>query len=146
MRPAFKKNIFPILLIWFFLLIDLFSKHFIYNLGYLSNFSIIYPSFNYWISWSIPVNSLVSILVAIFALFLFIYAYSKKYIGLRAFVLLVSGAIWNVLDRIFLWWVRDFLMPFSWFPIFNFADIFLTLWLILYLYSEIFTWKSKSKI
>lgn len=145
MKPTFKQIILPIILIWFFLAIDLLTKYFFYDLKILESLLFINPVLNTWVSRSIPVHAIISIIIAIFALVLFIWLYFKKYISLIITTLLIAGTLWNMIDRIWLWGVRDFLMPFDWFPIFNIADIFLNLWVVVYLRKEFFTWKSKLK-
>lgn len=145
MKPTLKQIILPIILIWLFLSIDLLTKYFFYDLKIAESFSFIHPVLNHWASRSMPVNSIISIVIAIFALVLFIWLYFKKYISLTIVTLLVAGTLWNMIDRIWLWGVRDFLMPFDWFPVFNIADVFLNLWIIIYLRKEFFTWKNKLK-
>lgn len=127
------------------LFIDLISKYLFFDLQLAQNLIFINPVLNSWISRSIPVHSIISIVIAIFALGFFIWLYIKKYIWFFVTSLLIAGTIWNMIDRILLWGVRDFLMPFDWFPIFNLADVFLNLWIIVYLRKEFFTWKSVLK-
>lgn len=145
MKPTLKQILSLIILIWLFLSIDLLTKYFFYDLKIAENLSFIHPVLNHWASRSMPVHAMISIAIAIFALVLFIWLYSKKYISLIIATLLVAGTLWNMIDRIRLWGVRDFLMPFDWFPVFNVADIFLNLWVVVYLRKEFFTWKSKLK-
>ncbi len=145
MKPTLKQIILLIILIWLFLSIDLLTKYFFYDLKIAESLSFIYPVLNHGVSWSMPVHAMISVAIAIFALALFIWLYSKKYISLFIAILLIAGTLWNMIDRIRLWWVRDFLMPFDWFPVFNIADIFLNLWVVVYLRKEFFTWKSKLK-
>lgn len=53
---------------------------------------------------------------------------------IAGFSLMVGGAIGNMIDRLFLGYVRDFIeLRFIDFPIFNFADIFLTVGVICYM-------------
>jgi len=145
MKSAFKKTILLIILIWIFLSIDLLTKYFFYDLKIAESLLFINPVLNTWVSRSIPVHAIISIAIAIFALVLFIWLYFKKYISLIIATLLIAGTLWNMIDRIRLWWVRDFLMPFDWFPVFNIADVFLNLWVVAYLRKEFFTWKNKLK-
>lgn len=145
MKSIFKKTILLIILIWLFLFIDLLTKYFFYDLKIAESLLFINPVLNTWVSRSIPVHAIISIAIAIFALVLFIWLYFKKYISLIIATLLIAGTLWNMIDRIRLWGVRDFLMPFDWFPVFNIADIFLNLWVVAYLRKEFFTWKNKLK-
>jgi len=50
-----------------------------------------------------------------------------------AFWLILAGAIWNAYERIFLWEVTDFIWV-QYFSVFNLADSFITLWVLLYFY------------
>lgn len=145
MKPTLKKTISLIILIWLLLSIDLLTKYFFYDLKIAESLLFINPVLNTWVSRSIPVNAIISIVIAVFALFFFSWLYFKKHISLVIAIFLISWTLWNMIDRILLWWVRDFLMPFDWFPVFNIADIFLNLWVVVYLRKEFFTWKSKLK-
>ncbi len=51
------------------------------------------------------------------------------------YIFLISGIVGNLIDRIILGYVRDFI-GIKYFSIFNFSDIYLTLVIILFLYSE----------
>lgn len=79
---------------------------------------------------------LLTIISLIFVVGFFAYdyfTYSKNFFNTASFVLIVGGAIGNLIDRLFLSYVRDFIkFDFISFPIFNFADICLTFGLILY--------------
>ena len=58
---------------------------------------------------------------------------------------MLAGAIGNLLDRLFLGYVRDFVDTFIFgydFPIFNIADCALTIGVILWLYAE---WKEEQR-
>ena len=50
------------------------------------------------------------------------------------FILVISWALWNWYERIFNWKVIDFLAINN-FSIFNLADVYITLGVLLYLYS-----------
>ncbi len=145
MKLTLKKIIFPIILIWFLLVIDLLTKYFFYDLKIAENLFFIHPILNTGISRSLPIHSVISIIIAFFAILLFAWLYFKNKIAGWIMAFLIAWTIWNMIDRIFLWGVRDFLMPFQWFPIFNIADIFLSIWVGVYLWKEFFTWKNKLK-
>lgn len=73
--------------------------------------------------------------------FVFVDFYYKSSNGwyIAGFSLMVGGAIGNMIDRIFLGYVRDFIeLKFIDFPIFNFADIFLTVGVICYIVYLVF--------
>lgn len=57
-------------------------------------------------------------------------------------IFLLSGAIGNLIDRIIFGAVTDFFAFWS-FPIFNFADIFVTLGMVFFLWDEFFRTKKK---
>ena len=64
-----------------------------------------------------------------------------------AFALILTGAIGNLIDRVFLGYVRDFVQFAFWqeFPIFNVADICLTFGVILFVIFVLFLDKNPSK-
>lgn len=70
------------------------------------------------------------VLIAVIAVVWFIKHQQKNWILKLAFTLIVSGAVSNVLDRIYFGYVRDFIYIF-WGNIFNLADIYITLGIIL---------------
>ena len=53
-----------------------------------------------------------------------------------AYSILLAGAIGNLIDRIFLGYVRDFISIWVW-PVFNIADIAITIGIIIIIYNEI---------
>ena len=63
------------------------------------------------------------------------------------FSFIAGGAIGNLIDRIFLGGVRDFLMFDFWpeFPIFNMADVFLCVGVVIFAIYLIFCFNEKSK-
>jgi len=67
-----------------------------------------------------------------------------------AFALFLAGALGNLVDRIFLGYVRDFIrLDFLNFPIFNLADVFINVGVILlvtyFIIEFIKDWKKESK-
>lgn len=133
-----KKQL-PIL-IWTPLLIflDQISKYFFYNQGLFSNRWTVQPVLNTGISRSLPIPQIITIVLTVLIISTIIYYYTKKQISKRAAIFLIWWAIWNLIDRIFLWWVRDFILAFHQFPIFNLADMFINIWLILVIRKEFF--------
>ena len=110
-----------ILLVW----IDQLTKYLFYNQEIWSQFSFLEPLLNDWISWWISMPMIVILSVSIICIWVFIYLFHKRYLSVLDFVLLFAGTVWNLIDRIRIGWVRDFLSFWS-FPVFNIADAFLT--------------------
>ncbi len=128
-----KKVLFGFAL---FLVLDQLSKVVFYEYWFLNSFFLFSKVFNKWISWWIPFwNEILLIILSFLAIFIFLYFYLKNYLNKREFVLLFAWALWNLIDRILFWWVRDFI-DFGFFPVFNFADIFLTIGIIFLIYRE----------
>ena len=113
--------LFCILLVW----VDQLTKYLFYNQEIWSHFFFLYPLLNDWISWWISMPMMVIIIVSVACIWLFIYLFHRKYLTVIDFVLLFAGTLWNLIDRIWLGWVRDFLSFWN-FPVFNIADAFLT--------------------
>ena len=110
-----------LLLVW----IDQLTKYLFYNQELWSQTLFLEPLLNDWISRWMSMPMIIIIPVSIICIWLFVYLFHKKYITALDFSLLFAGTLWNLLDRIYLWWVRDFLSFWS-FPVFNLADVFLT--------------------
>lgn len=135
LSPSMKIK--PIILAIFLLILDQISKYFFYNQNLLSDFLFIRPSFNTGISRSLPIHLYIVIAVSIIAIIVLLVLSQKKRISQISFVFLLSWTIWNLIDRIFLWWVRDFIniQVFN-FPIFNIADVLLNIGIIILLIQE----------
>lgn len=65
-------------------------------------------------------------------------AYQKKYFTWLVFGFLLAGTLGNLVDRVFLDGVRDFIYIGSRFPVFNFADIYLNVGVCLFIIPEFF--------
>jgi len=130
-----KKTTKTIFLIIILTSIDLLSKYFFYNKSLLHWNIFINPTFNLGISRWIKINLLLVILISILALIIFIYLFKKKHISRIIFSILIGWTIGNLTDRIFLWWVRDFISIWN-FPVFNIADILLNIWIIMIIIKE----------
>lgn len=129
----------------FWIIIDLFSKFLAKN--YLQNEIKIFSDFftlnyveNKGIAFSINVPFL-KILTIILIFWIFYYYFREEKIKNDkiidfSFWLILAWAIWNWIERIFNWFVIDFLSV-KYFSIFNLADVFITIWAIIYL-SKIF--------
>lgn len=129
-----------LLLVW----LDQGSKYLFYNLNWGDSFFLLNPVLNIGISRSIQFPFLLIILFSLLGIAFFIYALSQKWINWWMFVFFISGAVGNLLDRILIWGVRDFVALGN-FPVFNLADTFLTIAVILLLTQEIFLLKSREK-
>ena len=153
-RRTFRKNLiflmkkkriiaslFCLLLIW----IDQFTKYLFYNQRIWSQFFFFLdPLLNDWISRWMFMPMIVIFIVSVLCIWLFIYLFHKKYLTIQDFSLLMAGTIWNLIDRIWFWWVRDFL-SFGSFPVFNMADVFLTCGVARICIKEIFHLQKKKK-
>lgn len=125
-------KLFSIILL--LLLIDLVSKYLFFDMQYLQD--IFHASFNTGISFSLPVNQLFVETITIIFIFAILYLFSQKKIHPIIVVLIISWALGNLLDRLFLWWVRDFIwLGFG--AIFNIADLYITLGVIYYILFEL---------
>ncbi len=145
------KNILKISFLSIILIaIDQVSKHFFYDKLFLSERSIIQTAFNTGISRSIAIPQIITIIWTILILGILIYLCYKKQISKWATIFLIWWAIGNLIDRIFLWWVRDFILLFNRFPIFNLADVFISIGVILIVFKELLgiwqksSWKIKN--
>jgi len=112
--------------------IDLLSKYIFYTKEYLEQFSLFTPAFNEGISRSLPVPLIIIILISIGGIAAFIRIFLKKKINRIIAALLIAGTIGNLIDRIIYGGVRDFIdIGLFNFPIFNFADIMLSIGVII---------------
>ena len=78
---------------------------------------------------------LLLVILSILALFFIIYYVTKKDKNGIGYFFLIGGIIGNLIDRIFLGYVIDFIGIYT-FPIFNIADIFIVLGAILVLFEK----------
>lgn len=129
-----------LLLIWF----DQLTKYFFYNLEIWSQNPFLEPLLNDWISRGISMPMITIFFVSIACLLIFIVLFYKKYLTVIEFSLLFAGTIWNLIDRIWLWGVRDFISLRD-FPVFNMADTFLTCGVARICIKEIFHLQKKEK-
>jgi lipoprotein signal peptidase len=140
-----KKRLSTAIFIIIFTLLDQISKYFFYDNAFLENTRFFDPSFNTGISRSLPVNIILVIILTIIISTLIIIWYKKNYIWKRATIFLIWWTLGNLIDRIFLWWVRDFILVFKRFPVFNLADTFICTWAALIIIKELFLWHNKKK-
>lgn len=91
---------------------------------------------NTWIAFSINVPFL-KILTIILIIWIFYYYFKEEKIKKSklidlSFWFILWWAIWNWIERVLNWKVIDFIWI-KWFAIFNMADIFISIWAIIYL-------------
>ncbi len=122
-----------------FLTLDLLTKYFFYTKKRFPEFFT--PAFNTGIAWSLPVPYWSIYCIAAGVLITLTYLVIKKQLPRYVFTLFLAGTLGNIIDRILLGGVRDFILIFDWFPIFNIADILLNIAVILWIKKEIWTKK-----
>lgn len=124
------------------LAIDQISKYLFFNMRVGESLGVINPLINYGVSRSIMLNKTLVIVISIIAIGVFVYLLKKKIISRIVVVLFLAGTVGNLRDRIVIWWVRDFL-DIGLIPIFNAADIFLNIGILLMIFQELSSWKKK---
>ena len=142
-----KYNLKYISLFFSLIFLDQLTKHAITKIMFTSYIGFI-PSTNTGAGFSILYgqNILLSIITFIFVIWIFYLLYNNKYPSYNLpFLFVLSGAIGNLIDRIFFGHVFDFIKIYSW-PVFNLADIFLNIGVIWIIYIELSSRKnSKTK-
>jgi len=136
----FKRYIFILLLTIGLVMLDLITKILFEGISYslIPNFFILKSVHNYGAGLGIlsgqTILLIVLSLVFLVAFILFdIYYKNNNKLYFISFNLILSGAIGNLIDRIFLGYVRDFIfinLPFMQYY-FNLADVFLTIGVVL---------------
>jgi signal peptidase II len=132
-------ELYVIIILIFF---DYLSKYYAYKLlaskkiDLLSNFIYFELYKNKWIAFSmnLPFIKIITIIIIGAILYYYIkYERSKnnKFLNI-SYILIISWALWNARERIFLWEVTDFIWV-KFFSVFNLADIYISIWIILYL-------------
>ncbi|MDP5039228.1 MAG: signal peptidase II [Candidatus Gracilibacteria bacterium] len=133
--------------------IDLFTKYLAEN--YLVNKINIFGKYlflklyyNTGIAFSIPITGILLKIITIFIISIIVYYFltneiknNNKFLNL-GFCFIIGGAVGNGYERIFNHKVIDFI-GIKYFSIFNFADIFLTIGVLIYIYYLIFKNESK---
>jgi len=128
-RKKFSKGYTWIFLFLMLILADRFSK--LWAVTHSKDFGIVAINYAYNTGAGFSIltdyNALL-LWIAVIALGLIIYF--NKYFPPVARLLLISGIIGNLIDRIFLGHVIDFI-DLKWFPIFNFSDSYITIGVII---------------
>ncbi len=151
-KKSFVVNLFIVLLIFW---IDRFSKlYVIYLYNKLTSTEIFTSKFlNIQLIWNEGVafglfafdnksyyNSL-TILILIITIIVLYFVIKTRGIDRYGFIMILGGSLGNIYDRLFYSAVPDFIdihyKSFHWF-IFNVADIFITLGVLLLIFSELF--------
>ena len=132
------------ILIFGLFLLDQLTKVLFYDYKIGQELWILEPVFNTGISRGLKLNAWIILIVSALGLGLFVYLWRKKYISSLVFVLMLAWTVWNLSDRLILWGVRDFVSLGS-FPVFNVADCFLTVAVMILLRNEFFpcNWNKK---
>ena len=143
-KNIMKKNVFILLLMLVLFAWDQLSKWFFYDLKWGQKLPFLYPTLNTWISRGVQVYLPIVILVSLLGIWLFVFLWRKKYLNDRVFILFLAGTLGNLVDRIFLDGVRDFI-SIGIFPVFNLADCFLSLAVMILIRNEIFPCIYKKK-
>lgn len=122
------------LIIFLLLIIDLITKYLFFDMELAQN--LFHATFNTGISFGVDIPQwIIQWVTCIFLIFISILL-SKKKVHPVIWALIIAGGLWNLLDRIFLWWVRDFIrLGFG--PVFNVADIYINLAVIYFIVFEL---------
>lgn len=124
-----KYTIF--IIICFLVCIDLIAKNIFYGLDNI----LLTPVLNTWAARWVSVPVVYILVVSIIACISLLYAYYKKMIPKMPFIVICAGALWNMYDRIMYSGVRDFI-DIRVIPVFNVADILITIWVIYFIFLE----------
>lgn len=125
-------------------LIDILSKYFFMNKYYFENFLIgISYSENRGSAFSMFSNvEIYNILIILLSIIVLIYLVwylrefkNKSLIQYSAICFLITGILGNLYDRIVFGFVRDFI-SLKYLFIFNLADLYLTIGILIFIYSE----------
>jgi lipoprotein signal peptidase len=100
-------------LAFWLLVLDQLTKYLFFDKAYLADWPVFHPAFNTGVSWSVQIPIVIVILIAGLALWAFVVAYQRKYFNWLVLALLLAGTLWNLLDRVVLQWVRDFISVWS---------------------------------
>lgn len=135
------------------LIVDILTKHFLMceDRTLINGVLSFYPTYNRGAGWSFLSDhtlflTIFSAVIVVSLIFVMIFFKSNSKVFHISMALIFAGAIGNLIDRIFLGEVRDFIkLDFIHFPIFNFADCCLTVGAILICVFFLFIYKDKKK-
>ena len=161
-NSVLKKNITNLIIVFTVFLTDRFSKYIILKLSQpLGELNISVTSFlNFHLIWNNGIAfglfsfkqdfyyNLITLLIITITSIIIWLSHKAEELEKISYLMITGGSLGNIFDRIFYSSVLDFIdisiNNFHWF-IFNVADIFISLGVILLIYSEIFL-KDKNKI
>jgi len=133
--------VYLIIIIW--VILDLFTKNLALNnlqekVNLFSNFLYFKYVENTWVAFSLQIPELKYFTIILIILIFYYYFSERKVIKNKklidlSFWLILAWAIWNWYERILNEKVIDFIWV-KYFSVFNLADIFITIWAIIYLY------------
>ena len=155
-NPMFKKNIFSFLLIIIIFALDRITKSIIIiklrnleeiNINSFLNLNLIWNegiAFGLFSSNQEAFYSSLTIIIGLISALIFWFMLKSKSLEKVGFAMILGGSLGNIFDRIYYSSVPDFIdfhyNNFHWF-IFNVADIFITLGVMLLIFLELFTKK-----
>ena len=144
-----KNNLYCLCVILLIFFLDRYTKLFILN-NFTENTYYLNDYINLDLVWNTGIGfglmsfdnqifyNLISAIIALVIIFLLFYAIKSKRLEKFSFSIIIGGALGNFYDRISYNAVPDFIdihyKNFHWFT-FNFADIFITMGIIIYLFS-----------
>ncbi|UFX83022.1 signal peptidase II [Candidatus Absconditicoccus praedator] len=136
-RKIKKPKLYSLLsIILGFVSLDLLTKWIFYNKSIGEQFIFLNPAFNEGIARGVQIDMTIIMLISFISFFVFWFVYNKNWISGTVLILFVAGALGNLIDRLFLGGVRDFIMIGD-FPIFNIADIYLSIAISILIWEEI---------
>ena len=128
--------------IFFVILVDQITKAVFSSRDFFFGPIKIYLKKNFGLPFGIEIENTFSILIVTLILFYFIFYFVRNkselnYFEATGFSLVFGGAISNLVDRLTLGYVRDFLDVSLW-SVFNFADVAIATGLLLIVFGKIF--------
>lgn len=111
---------------------------------YLSYYENTWIAFSIWLTWIFL--KIITILITWYLIYYYFSVEKQNNNKLvdYSFYLILSWAIWNWFERIFNSKVIDFIWV-KYFSVFNLADVFITIWVILYLINLVIYSKKNAK-
>jgi len=149
------KNIFKIIIgAAILIVVDQLSKYFFYTnssevIEVVKNFFTLQYTENTGVAFSIPIPSQITVLISLTLIIVVAYLSKihmklEKSLSIIILALFFSGALGNVIDRIFKGFVIDFISIWKW-PVFNLADTYIVIAVLLFIvfYDKIMEVKNK---